>query len=386
MKDQTPERKLSQKACLFVAQIARDADEESLREHFAPYGEVLSVKILRDRTPNRPYAFVQYQEEEEAALALEKTAESTLHGRKIRVEKARVNCTLFVAKLSKTLTNTELREMFEEFGAVESVSIIKNHHTQKSKGCGFVKFYDREHAQTAFHEMKNNTKGLVVEWATSKNDPEALGVDKCNIFVGGLHPHHVEEGILRDRFGAYGTLDSVTLVNRHAHEETEETKGPREGPQRSAFAFLRYTTPEASASAIESENGSEWFERKIRVQYCESQETKNKRRAAKGQGYYGAPGYFPGNPSGLFYPPMAPPNQNGMVMMGGMAWYPLPYPGMDPATVNGGAMYGSMPPYGSYAPYSPAPWSFTPSYTPTSSMYGEYHPEVADSSVPPTDL
>ena len=55
------EKKASHKACLFVAQIPRDCDEDSLREHFAPYGEIVSVKLLKDRTVGRPYAFVQYQ-------------------------------------------------------------------------------------------------------------------------------------------------------------------------------------------------------------------------------------------------------------------------------------------------------------------------------------
>lgn len=40
--------------------------------------------------------------------------------------------------------------MAEEYGEVESVSIIKNHHTNKSKGCGFIKFVHREDAQDAF--------------------------------------------------------------------------------------------------------------------------------------------------------------------------------------------------------------------------------------------
>merc|ERR1712137_1351877 len=217
MKDQAPvEKKASHKACLFVAQIPRDCDEESLREHFAPFGEIVSVKLLKDRTVGRPYAFVQYQEEDDAEKALQEAAGSTLKGRTIRVEKARVNCTLFVAKLPKNLSNSGLREMFEEYGPVESVSIIKNHHTQKSKGCGFVKFCDREDAQSAFNELRANQRGIVVEWATSKNDPDALGVDKCNIFVGGLNPQLIEEEALKERFQAYGELESVTLVNRHS--------------------------------------------------------------------------------------------------------------------------------------------------------------------------
>jgi hypothetical protein len=53
-----------------------------------------------------------------------------------------------------------------------------------------------------------------VEWATSANDPDALGVDKLNIFVGGLHPVLVTKENLQERFGSYGALESITFINR----------------------------------------------------------------------------------------------------------------------------------------------------------------------------
>jgi len=45
----------------------------------------------------------------------------------------------------------ELRNAAEEYGPVENVTIIKNHQTNKSKGCGFVKFVFREDAMDAFN-------------------------------------------------------------------------------------------------------------------------------------------------------------------------------------------------------------------------------------------
>jgi len=44
----------------------------------------------------------------------------------------------------------KLREIVEAFGPVESVTIIKNHQTQKSRGCGFVKYVYREDAMDSF--------------------------------------------------------------------------------------------------------------------------------------------------------------------------------------------------------------------------------------------
>jgi len=252
----------------------------------------------------------------------------------LRVEKARVNRTLFIAKLSKKTSNTDLREMAEEHGEVESVSIIKNHQTNISKGCGFVKFVNREDAENAFAELKGRYKNLVVEWATSTNDPDLLGIDKCNIFVGGLNPQQIDEEILAEKFGSYGEIESSTLVNRFANDE-DDTKGAR-----SAFAFIRYKDETAASSAIENENGITWLERRIRVQYCESQEKKNKRRANK---------FYQSYPNGnMYYPPL--PNQPLMVI-GGMPWAPY-------GTAYNPAMYPAMDAVGQYPymMYPPVQW------------------------------
>lgn len=41
-------------------------------------------------------------------------------------------------------------------------------------------------------------KKWVVEWATSANDPDMLGVDKCSVFVGGLNPNSVTRYVSLD--------------------------------------------------------------------------------------------------------------------------------------------------------------------------------------------
>jgi len=64
----------------------------------------------------------------------------------------------------------------------------------------------------------------VVEWATSTNDPDLLGVDKYNVFIGGLNPLLISKEALEDRFSKYGPLESVTLIKRdldHAPESGE---------------------------------------------------------------------------------------------------------------------------------------------------------------------
>jgi RNA recognition motif-containing protein len=268
-------------ACLFVANLpSSEVPEERLREHFSQFGEVLKVKVIKQDRSNRPYAFVQFANIEDANEALK--SNKLFEGKRLRVERAKVNRTLFIAKLSKSMTNAQLREQAEQFGAVENVAIIKDHQTNKSKGCGFVKYVYREDSMEAFAGLKANNRKWVVEWATSTNDPDTLGVDKFNIFIGGLNPVDVTKELLEEKFGQYGDIESITLINKdEGHESAEASMQGQGQALRSAFAFIRYTDPSSSSAAIEAENGVEWLGRRIRVQYCESAEMKSKRRAGK---------------------------------------------------------------------------------------------------------
>lgn len=49
---------------------------------------------------------------------------------------------IFVAKLSQSTTSESLRELFEEYGEVESSKVIMDRETGRSKGFGFVEMPD----------------------------------------------------------------------------------------------------------------------------------------------------------------------------------------------------------------------------------------------------
>lgn len=134
-------------------------------------------------------------------------------------------------------------------------------------------------------------------------------MDKNNIFIGGLNPTAIDKDLLEKRFSSYGEIESLTLINRAAAETPLEEEKTDQS-QRSAFAFVRFKDPNHAASAIENENGAEWLERRIRVQYCESPEMKIKRRASK---YY-----IMNSQMNMYYPGIAVPPY---VMMGGMPMY-----------------------------------------------------------------
>ena len=60
---------------------------------------------------------------------------------------------IYVGSLSYEVTEEDLKEAFEAFGQVESVSIIKDKYSGQSKGFGFVEMPAKAEAQPAINDL-----------------------------------------------------------------------------------------------------------------------------------------------------------------------------------------------------------------------------------------
>ncbi|NOQ96240.1 MAG: RNA-binding protein [Desulfobacterales bacterium] len=60
---------------------------------------------------------------------------------------------IYVGSLSYEVTEDDLKEAFEAFGQVESVSIIKDKYSGQSKGFGFVEMPAKAEAQSAINDL-----------------------------------------------------------------------------------------------------------------------------------------------------------------------------------------------------------------------------------------
>jgi RNA recognition motif-containing protein len=75
---------------IYVGNLPFTATEDEVREHFAPHGEVLSVKLINDRETGRPrgFGFVE-MEDEQADAAIQALDGKEMGGRTLRVNEAR---------------------------------------------------------------------------------------------------------------------------------------------------------------------------------------------------------------------------------------------------------------------------------------------------------
>ncbi len=83
---------------------------------------------------------------------------------------------LFVGNLSFSVGEAELKQLFEQKGGVESVTVMRDTETGRSRGFGFVQMSSDEAAQKAIKELNEfsvDGRNLTVNEARPK--PERRG-------------------------------------------------------------------------------------------------------------------------------------------------------------------------------------------------------------------
>ncbi len=76
---------------IYVGNLTYGMTEDSLRELFVPFGEVTSVKIIKDRLTDRSrgFGFVEMENKDEAESAIQKIDGTEVEGRNMKVNLAR---------------------------------------------------------------------------------------------------------------------------------------------------------------------------------------------------------------------------------------------------------------------------------------------------------
>ena len=255
--------KVKPSSCVFVASLkATDSDDNlcrSVTNHFSQFGPLVSVKVLRDPA-NRPYAFVQYTNDDDCRSAIELGHNSILSGRRLRCEAAKVNRTLFLAGLEPMDLSTVEHKM-SQFGETELIiassgngQLISDSLPVATSSLNwFIKYCYRDDAIRAFASITDDPD-FNVEWAQNIDDLNAgvPRIDKLSIYVGQLASEATESD-LRDHFSVNGEIDEISIKSK----------------ANSTFAFITFRLEEAAASAVARENHSMFMNKTIHVQYKE---------------------------------------------------------------------------------------------------------------------
>ena len=80
---------------------------------------------------------------------------------------------IYISNLSFKVEDSDLRQLFEEYGEVSSAKVITDRYTGRSRGFGFVEMPDNEAAQKAVTELNQaeyDGKVITVNEARPRED------------------------------------------------------------------------------------------------------------------------------------------------------------------------------------------------------------------------
>ncbi|MBX3254449.1 MAG: RNA-binding protein [Chitinophagaceae bacterium] len=96
---------------------------------------------------------------------------------------------LYVGNLSWNMTEDDLRNLFEQYGTVTSIKIVKDRETGRSKGFGFVEMENDTEAQNALSSLYDKEvlgRKIVINEAQERPaKPSGGGGYKKRSFGGG---------------------------------------------------------------------------------------------------------------------------------------------------------------------------------------------------------
>lgn len=161
---------------IFVMQLSQRCRARDIEEFFSAVGKIRDVRLIICNKTRRfkGIAYVEFKDIESVALALglngqkllgvpvivqpsqaEKNRTAQSDDRMMHRPTERGPMKLYVGSLHFNITEEMLRGIFEPFGQIQSIQLIMDQETGRSKGYGFITYYEAEDAKRALEQMNS---------------------------------------------------------------------------------------------------------------------------------------------------------------------------------------------------------------------------------------
>lgn len=160
---------------VFCMQLSSRIRARDLEEFFSSVGKVRDVRLITDNKTRRSkgIAYIEFADTESVPLAMALTGQKLL-GVPIMVqasqaEKNRLSMApallaskgpvaqgpmrLYVGSLHFNITEDMLKGIFEPFGKIDDIKLIRDHETSRSQGYGFITFRGADDAKKALEQL-----------------------------------------------------------------------------------------------------------------------------------------------------------------------------------------------------------------------------------------
>ncbi|XP_073525369.1 uncharacterized protein [Phyllobates terribilis] len=193
---------------LFVGGISWDTNEDRLREYFETFGEVVEAVIMKDRNTGRArgFGFIIYADPSVADVVVKQ--KHVLDGRTVEAKKAvprddqqgltKVGNNIvhgspspvrtkkiFVGGLPSTITESDFKRYFDQFGIITDVVVMYDHNTQRPRGFGFITFDSEEAVDRVLIKTFHELSGKMVE--VKRAVPKEFSPGPTRVQVGGTY-------------------------------------------------------------------------------------------------------------------------------------------------------------------------------------------------------
>ncbi|XP_063761404.1 CUGBP Elav-like family member 2 isoform X3 [Eleginops maclovinus] len=190
---------------------------------------------------------------------------------------------MFVGQIPRSWSEKELKELFEPYGAVYQINILRDRsqNPPQSKGCCFVTFYTRKaalEAQNALHNIKTLT-GMHHPIQMKPADSEkSNAVEDRKLFIG-MVSKKCNENDIRVMFSAFGQIEECRILR--GPDGLSRGVCHSDSLPSTRCAFVTFSTRAMAQNAIKAMHQSQTMEgcsSPIVVKFADTQKDKEQRR------------------------------------------------------------------------------------------------------------